>query len=105
MVQDFSLLTLRQMPHAIVVIDADGAVLHWNRAATRLFGYAPGELIGQPVETLLPERLRQAHVAHRHAYRAQPRTRAMGIEPTSVAWEATVLPSNYTRIARGRDPR
>ncbi|HND98985.1 MAG TPA: ATP-binding protein, partial [Plasticicumulans sp.] len=49
-----------------------------NSHAEHLFGYAPGELDGQPVEMLLPERLRSMHVTHRAHYRAQPHARPMG---------------------------
>ena len=70
---------LDSTPDAIVIANQTGHVVLANTHAHTLFGYPPGELVGQPVETLLPERLRQVHVAHRHAYRAQPRTRAMGM--------------------------
>ena len=70
---------LDSTPDAIVIANQTGHVVLANTHAHALFGYPRGELVGQPVETLLPERLRQVHVAHRHAYRAQPRTRAMGM--------------------------
>jgi PAS domain S-box-containing protein len=44
-----------------------------------MFGYTRGELIGQPVERLIPTRMRTAHVGHREAYLAAPRTRPMGL--------------------------
>ena len=70
---------LDSTPDAIVIANQTGHVVLANTHAHTLFGYRSGELVGQPVEALLPERLRQVHVAHRHAYRAQPRTRAMGM--------------------------
>ena len=46
---------------AIVVADGRGIVVSWNRAASRLFGYTAGEIIGQPLTILMPDRYRQAH--------------------------------------------
>ncbi|MEI2419154.1 PAS domain S-box protein, partial [Arthrospira platensis SPKY2] len=62
----------------IVVTDSEGHIRLVNTEAARLFGYAREELLGQPVETLIPERYREAHVRHRAAYRHMPRARAMG---------------------------
>src|SRR5262249_5035495 len=45
----------------------------------RLFGYRRDELLGRPIELLVPERFRRAHVGHRTRYFAQPRSRPMGI--------------------------
>jgi len=44
-----------------------------------LFGYSRGELIGMPVENLLPEAVRNRHVGHRAAYALQPHARPMGL--------------------------
>ncbi len=44
----------------------------------RLFGYNRQELIDQPIETLVPVRLRQRHLLHRSGYASDPRVRAMG---------------------------
>jgi PAS domain S-box-containing protein len=63
---------------AIVVIDSGGAITLVNRQVHALFGYAPDELIGQPVELLVPERFREVHPMHRATYLADPRVRAMG---------------------------
>jgi len=67
------------MPDAIVVLNATGRIVLANQQAESLFGYPSGDLIGRPVETLLPERLRPAHVGHRSGYVAQPRVRSMGV--------------------------
>jgi len=67
------------MPDAIVVLNATGRIVLINSQAEALFGYAAGSLIGEPVERLLPERLRAAHLHHRAGYVAQPRVRAMGV--------------------------
>jgi PAS domain S-box-containing protein len=69
---------LESTPDAIVMVNAAGLIVLGNSQAERLFGYARGELYGQPVEVLLPSGVRQAHVTHRSNYFAQPRARAMG---------------------------
>jgi PAS domain S-box-containing protein len=69
---------LESAPDAIVIADQKGRIVLVNSQAERWFGYARGELIGQPVEVLLPERFRQRHVGHRAGYLAAPRTRLMG---------------------------
>jgi protein-histidine pros-kinase len=68
---------LESTPDAIVIVDPAGRVVLANSQAERLFGYGAGELRGLPVERLLPERFRAAHVGHRSDYFAHPRTRPM----------------------------
>lgn len=65
-------------PDAMVIVDAEGAIRLVNGQTERLFGYAREELLGQPVEILMPERFRQRHAALRRAYFDNPRPRAMG---------------------------
>jgi PAS domain S-box-containing protein len=62
----------------IVVVDHTGRVRRINAKAAQLFGYGREELLGQPIEILLPERFRGNHRQHREAYFAAPRTRSMG---------------------------
>ncbi|MBA5685935.1 response regulator [Rugamonas apoptosis] len=52
-------------PNAIVVVDGAGRVETFNREAERCFGYGRADIIGQPLETLMPARLRELHSAHR----------------------------------------
>lgn len=66
-------------PDALVVVEKDGRVRLANEEALRLFGYAREALIGQPIETLLPERSRHVHAEHRSAYFDDPHRRPMGI--------------------------
>ena len=67
-------------PDAIVVIDDQGKITEVNGQVRKVFGYERAELLGQQVETLIPERFRQAHPVHRKEYSAHPQTRPMGID-------------------------
>jgi PAS domain S-box-containing protein len=69
---------LESTPDGIVIVNPTGRIVLANSQAENLFGYTRGELRGEPVETLLPDRFRTGHVAHRSNYFAQPRTRTMG---------------------------
>jgi PAS domain S-box-containing protein len=62
----------------MVMSDAKGTILLVNRAAEKIFGYSREELIGAPIEMLVPERYRDRHPALRAGFHAEPRTRAMG---------------------------
>lgn len=75
---DFS--ALEYVPDAIVIVDRSrGRIVYVNRVAEDLFGYARPEILGKPVELLVPARLRAEHEAHRSEYDAAPRIRPMGI--------------------------
>jgi len=69
---------LEAAPDAMVGVDQAGLIRLVNRQAEVLFGYGREELLGRPIETLVPQRLREIHPLHREGYFAQPRTRAMG---------------------------
>jgi PAS domain S-box-containing protein len=75
--QRFSLL-LEAAPDAILEVDPQGRVVLANTEAERLFQRSRGELVGLPVEALLPERFRGGHMAHRDHYGAHPVRRPMG---------------------------
>jgi len=62
----------------ILVSDSFGKIISANRFALNIFGYQPGELIGLPVETLIPGRYKKAHIKQRSAYQEKAETRAMG---------------------------
>lgn len=70
---------LESAPDAMVIVDGDGRITLANAQVERLFGYRRDELMGRPVEILLPERSRGIHTAHRAGYRAAPGVRPMGI--------------------------
>ncbi|HEX5046312.1 MAG TPA: ATP-binding protein [Gammaproteobacteria bacterium] len=65
-------------PDATVIVDASGRVVFANAQIERTFGYGPAELVGRPVEALLPERFRAAHPRHREQFASKPRLRPMG---------------------------
>ena len=65
-------------PDAIVVVGDRGKIVRVNTQAEKMFGYDRAELVGQSIEVLIPERLRQSHEAHRQDYYSEPRMRPMG---------------------------
>src|SRR5271165_562355 len=71
-------LVVEAAPNAMVMIDPDGRIVMVNTQAERVFGYARGEMLGQPVEVLVPERFRGHHPGLRKTFFADPRPRPMG---------------------------
>jgi PAS domain S-box-containing protein len=71
-------LVVEASPNAIVLVDSAGCVAMVNRQTEQMFGYERQELLGQPVERLLPQTLRGAHVDLRKAYQQSPEPRRMG---------------------------
>ena len=69
---------LDSLPDAMVIIDSTGNILFANHQVEALFGYTSAEIVGGPVEVLLPERFRQRHVGHRTGYTGNVRVRPMG---------------------------
>src|SRR5215467_12511701 len=67
-----------QSPDALLITDKSGLILGVNTELERSFGYARNEILGQPVELLVPERFRLSHPEHRRDYGKQPRRRPMG---------------------------
>lgn len=74
--------TLRQLlestPLAIVATDQQGAIIYVNGELEEMFGYGRSELVGQPVEVLIPERFHPDHRDHRSEYIHRPHVRPMG---------------------------
>jgi two-component system, cell cycle sensor histidine kinase and response regulator CckA len=69
---------LDSAPDAMVVVGADGRIVLVNSQTEKLFGYHRDELLGQPVEVLIPERFWNQHRHHRTAYSSHPQFRPMG---------------------------
>jgi PAS domain S-box-containing protein len=65
-------------PDAIAAVNEQGRIVKVNAHTQNLFGYTREELVGQPVEILVPERFRAAHPSHRKQYSSHPRRRPMG---------------------------
>lgn len=66
------------MPFAMVMIDMQGRILLVNAQGEKVFGYRRDELVGRPVEMLVPERFAALHPKFRDGFRAEPRPRTMG---------------------------
>ncbi len=70
---------LQSVPDAMVISHHDGRVVFLNTIAERLFGWSSAELVGRPIEVLLPARFRPTHIVHRQGYHGAPRPRPMGL--------------------------
>lgn len=88
---------------AIINVDQDFNILYGNPSAEKLFGYASGELVGQPLDMLLPGRFRAQHPAHmrrfageRHAARLMgERSQVVGLTATG---EEIPLEASITKV-------
>ncbi|MGH8681002.1 MAG: PAS domain S-box protein [Burkholderiales bacterium] len=69
---------LEATPNAMIVVTREGTITLVNAAAETVFGYAREELIGRPIEMLIPERFRARHPDDRGRYFADPTARTMG---------------------------
>ncbi|WP_081686662.1 sensor histidine kinase [Chitinilyticum litopenaei] len=70
---------VQEAPNAMIMVNARGAITLFNRLAESLFGYRPDELLGLPMERLVPERFRQQHGALRQNFLHHPEARPMGV--------------------------
>lgn len=68
-------------PDALVVVNAAGTIALVNSSVEMLFGYRKEELVGQPLEVLLPKRLRAAHAVQRAQYMSDPHPHPVGVGP------------------------
>jgi PAS domain S-box-containing protein len=70
---------LRFSPDALIVVDEQGRIRFANDTVSDTFGYRPEELLGRPLEALIPERLRKNHHQHVAGYLRAPNNREMGM--------------------------
>ena len=70
---------LESAPDAVVVVDQQGVIQLVNSQTEKLFGYDRVEVVGQPVEVLVPKRFRKKHVKNREGYYLEHPVRPMGI--------------------------
>jgi PAS domain S-box-containing protein len=68
---------IEDAPDAMLLVAQDGRIRLVNRQAEKVFGYSRQELLGQPMEMLVPARFREGHLARREGYAAAPRARPM----------------------------
>jgi diguanylate cyclase (GGDEF)-like protein/PAS domain S-box-containing protein len=107
---------LRALPDAVLICGADGVILEANDQAEALFGYAVEELVGQPIEVLVPEQAVSAHRWHRERYSATAHSRPMitgpdisarrkggELVPVEVNLAAAALESGPVVVAAVRD--
>ncbi|HML94007.1 MAG TPA: PAS domain S-box protein [Thermodesulfobacteriota bacterium] len=71
-------LIVESVPSGIVMTNHRGKILFVNSLVNKMFGYEPGELVGETIEVLVPERFRRIHTEFRYSYQASPSTRPMG---------------------------
>ena len=69
---------LNSAPDGVVIVDSKGEIVVLNSQTEILFGYSRQELIGRPVESLIPARFNHSHVKHRTSFLGEPHVRPMG---------------------------
>jgi PAS domain S-box-containing protein len=52
---------VQEMPEAVIFADPTGVIRLWNSGAETMFGYSAGEVVGQPLDLIIPDRLRPRH--------------------------------------------
>jgi hypothetical protein len=75
---DLARIAFDLSPSGMLAVDESGVIVAANREAERLFGWPREELVGRPVENLVPERYRGAHPGHRAGFVRDPHSRPMG---------------------------
>jgi PAS domain S-box-containing protein len=69
---------IESAPDAMIIVDDNGEIAIVNGQAERMFGYDREEMLGKPIEMLLPDRVREPHVGHRKRFLIEPALRPMG---------------------------
>jgi len=70
---------LDMLPDGVIVVDDKGVIRFVNQSTELLFGYPRQNMLGEPLEMLLPQGLRERHVEHRRQFFENPHTRPMGV--------------------------
>lgn len=95
-------------PDAIVVVDEGGVIIAANAQTDEMFGYGAGDLVGQAIEVLIPDRFRLSHVDNRKSYTSMPTRRPMGLALELFGRRKTgdefpvEISLNYERDSEGR---
>lgn len=94
---------LEHLPDAVFMVAGagiGGKIKYLNARATCMFGYERAELIGQPIELLVPAQLRERHVQHRRGYSQSARLRTMGagLQLRGCRRDGTEFPINERRF-------
>src|SRR5579885_2850531 len=94
MTPDMLVVLLDFTPDAMIVVDSTGTIMQVNAQLETLFGYSQGDLVGRPLELLLPERLRRVHTAHLTQYlrMARPRPMGLGLDLVGRAKDGSEIP-------------
>jgi PAS domain S-box-containing protein len=102
---------LELAPDGLMVVDEDGTIRLANAQCDAIFGYPRGELIGQPVETLVPPDVRARHPALRASFHNSPAVREMaaGLSLRGVRKDGSMFPAEIglspLRVAEGQPPQ
>src|SRR5664280_2899081 len=89
---------LEAVPDALVGMDQAGVIRFVNHQTELLFGYGRDDVVGQPIQTLVPEYLWEVYSEHREEYFADPRSRSMGLDLQLIGrhQDGTELPVNIS---------
>jgi diguanylate cyclase (GGDEF)-like protein/PAS domain S-box-containing protein len=87
-------------PNAVIAVDARGRIVYASPRVREAFGWSPEELLGEPVERIVPARLTERHTAHRAGYRlhATPRPMGSGLELSARRRDGTVFPVEISLV-------
>lgn len=97
---------LEAAPDAIIETDAQGKIVLLNAATEQIFGYSRDELLGKPIDQLVPQELRNLYAQHRSEYAAAPvrRPMGMGVRLQAQRKDGTRFPVEIS-LSRSRAPK